>query len=105
MCKRNRVDETKVHEMALDYLDNTFSKSEKAHDLYYTALQKSNRTAKKPEQNQKIHKNQTTNSGTIFRANFQLSLNKTMTSKQIHTDQVKIQCNKEQPYTLISAPL
>lgn len=78
MCKRNRVEETKVHEMALDYLDNALNKSEKAHDFYYRAPQKPNQTAKKPKQ-KKIHKNQTTNSRTILRANLLLSLNKTTT--------------------------
>lgn len=50
MCKRNRVEETKVHEMALDYLDNALNKSEKAHYFYYRAPQKPNQTAKKPKQ-------------------------------------------------------
>lgn len=40
LCKWSRVEETKVHEMALDYLDNTLSKSEKDHVLYYRALKK-----------------------------------------------------------------
>lgn len=35
--------------MELEYLDNTSSKSVKAHDLYYRALQKPNQTAKKPK--------------------------------------------------------
>lgn len=64
--------------MALDYLDNTLSRSEKAHDSYYRALQKSNQSAKKtkPKKSTKIKQK---NSCTILRANFLLSLNKTMT--------------------------
>lgn len=42
MCHRKRVEETKFPEVALDYLDNTLSRSEKVHDSYYRALQKSN---------------------------------------------------------------
>lgn len=37
--------------MALDYLDNTSSRSEKAHDSYYRALQKSNQSVKKNKPN------------------------------------------------------
>lgn len=79
MCHRKRVEETKVPEMALDYLDNTLSRPEKAHDSYYRALQKSNQSAKKKNKPKKSTKIKQKTSCTILRANFLLSLNKMMT--------------------------
>lgn len=49
MCHRKGVEETKVPEMALDYLDNTLGRSEKAHDSYFRALQKSNQISQKTQ--------------------------------------------------------
>ena len=100
MCHRKRVEETKVPEMALDYLDNTLSRSEKAHDSYYRALQKSNQSAKET----KLKNPQKSNKKPAIPLSEQISCwawIRQWQSKQKHTNQVL----EEHPYTMILPPL
>lgn len=90
--------------MELEYLDNTSSKSVKAHDLYYRALQKPNQTAKKPKQKKSTKIKQQTAVPFSEQISCWAQIRQWQ-SKQNQTNQVIIWCHREQPYTMISAPL